>query len=132
MSAHSLPELIREVNYLSKSYAESTTRLSDLIQEFEAMLGGLEGKIETTIRSGGVVLSFRRIGDRWGLFYQASIALPPQPLTGAPVAAKMDAVPLFGELLEQMVLQHRGKRDGLLSAIRTVEGLLGRDGKEAQ
>ncbi len=114
------------MNTLSKNYGEWATRLSELIHEFEVMLNNLEGKTENSVSEGLFVLSFRRAAGRWGLFYQQMHAKPPQPLASAPVDAKIDAVRLFRPLLQQLAAHHRSKRDGLLSAIGTVEDLLGR------
>lgn len=126
----SLPELFQQVNNLSASYAQSTTRLSDLVQEFEAVLDGLEGKVEVGVGTPQGDIYFRRLRDKWGLVWNPGPGKGLQPLTSAPVTVKTAAALSFSKLLECIAEHHRTRRNEVQAAINTVETLLGRAGKE--
>lgn len=102
---------------VSNSYAEKATKLSDYLVFVENCLKSLKGKIVVTkctqrYRSH---LTFKRIGNDWGLFFYAIDGKDWQRVISAPVDIKIQAVKLLPELLNDMLYKQKLINDALTS-----------------
>lgn len=98
---------------LSKQLAEQSDQLNRTIETMDQQLAaatpGVSAWLPQHQLGSGYVLGYTKLGDRWTLaVYQKGITaddLPPIALRNAPRAVRVEAVALFGPLLDALIVK---------------------------
>ena len=125
MAEPAIRELMSEVENLSSTLADVSTKISNHIRTFENHLNRLDGKVETMVRSKEIGdLVFRRQRSRWCLYFAPKDNPEYTRIVECTVERKAEAVLLFEMLVRQMGRNQSRKIAVLASALATVEGVI--------
>lgn len=114
-------KMLRELNRKAKEFAEKSTRLSNQLEEAEAFLQEMPGKLEVSVGEGWGQLSFSRCQSGWRLWYGSE--QDGELVTEASVETKAHAASLLPELVNRLfavVSERLEQVDAGLTALKDV------------